>query len=239
MIGTQSYLRPSQGVPCYQWRTTYINKWSCSLSLLRIKFSLKTIRLPDFNGDLLVHCSLVHSAHIVSCRQWLGRKVCQSRCGVSSVAGFRIVGIAKSQLGAAERIGYEELGRYGIDESDYADVMTSPLRPGITDKHEEITSNVVSESEVEKDFDVKQKTNSEEIEDTQITESNDDANLECNDWCMYIILSNDKRKTYLGVTANVTRRYGFLSTRQNYCCTWVWVPCAPLGSTCIIIDVLI
>jgi hypothetical protein len=186
----------------------YSGAWPCSLSLIRIKVSLKTSRyVGGSNKEALVHYSLVHSPHLVSCREWLGRKVGQSRCGVSSTAGVIIVGNAKSQLWAAQKIGYEELGRYGIGESDYAIVMTSPQRPQSCDKYRKSTSNAVSESEGEKGFALKQKINPEETDDIQATESSENARVEGNDWCTYLLLSNDKRKTYLGVTANLSRRH--------------------------------
>ena len=59
----------------------------------------------------------------------------------------------------------------------------------------------------EEGFALKQKINLEKTEDIQATESSEDARVEGNDWCTYLILSNDKRKTYLGVTANLSRRY--------------------------------
>lgn len=203
MIKTQSYLRASQGAS--QWRTMCSGAWPCSLSLIRIKFSLNTSRyVGGSNKEARVHYSLVHSPHLVSCREWLGRKVGQSRCGVSSTAGVGIVGNAKSQVWAAQKIGYEELGRYGIGESDYAIVMTSPQRPQSCDKYGKSSSNAVFKGE--EGFALKQKINLEETEDIQATESSEDARVEGNDWCTYLILSNDKRKTYLGVTANLSRR---------------------------------
>lgn len=178
------------------------DEWYRSLSLIRIPCSLKTVNyLAGSNAEALVYCLLVHSPHFVSCREWLGRKVGQSRCGVSSAAGVRIIGSTKSQVGAAPNFSYEELGRYGIVETDYTDMMTSPQS---ADKHEKSSSNTVLKSKAENGFGLKHKINPEEI---HATERNDNDKVEGNDWCTYLILSNDKRKTYLGVTANPTRRY--------------------------------
>ena len=208
MIESQSYLRPSQEAPCYQWRILCSDKWSCSLSQLRIKSNLKTVScLAESNGEALVHRSFVHSPHSVYSREWLGRKVGQSRYGVSRAAEFTVVGNAKSQLGAAQEISYEELGRYGIDESDYIVVMTSPQRQQIPDEHEKSSSNANLKSKAENGFARKQKIDPEDTEDTQATESNDYALVDGHDWCTYLILSNDKRRTYMGVTAHLTRRY--------------------------------
>ncbi|KAG0620148.1 hypothetical protein M758_4G193000 [Ceratodon purpureus] len=204
MISTQSYLRPSQGASCYQLRAMFSAEWSRSLSLIRTDCSPKTVNyLGGSSGEAPVHCLSVGSRHLVSCREWLGRKVGQPRCGVSSAAGVRVGGSGKPQLGAAPKIKFEELGRYGIVEADYADVMISPQRPHSADKHEEGSSNTVSNSMAEDEFDRKRTRNPEEI---QATECSENDKVEGNDWCTYLILSADKRKTYLGVTANFTRR---------------------------------
>lgn len=173
----------------------------CSLSLVQIKFSLTA-----FNAKARVHSSLAHSPQLVSCREWLGRKLGQSRRRV----GVGIVGIARSQVGAASgteeehKISYEELGRYGIDESDYADSM----RAQVSDEHQTSSSKAVSKSKTQKrkaPYEVVDKTK-DDPEDSEDMEFTDDAEVEGNDWCTYLILSNDKLKTYLGVTANLTRR---------------------------------
>lgn len=158
------------------------NKWS--RSLVQIKFSS-------------VHSSLAHGPQLVS---WLGGKVGQSR--------HRVVGITKSQVGAASgteeehRISYEELGRYGIDESDYADSMNQ-----VADEHLQTSSSkAVKRQKRKAPYEVVDKTK-DDPEFSEDMEFTDDAEImEENDWCTYLILSNDKRKTYMGVTANLTRR---------------------------------
>jgi len=119
MILTQFYWRPSQQVP---WRAMCSNKWSCCLSLVQIKFSLTACSS--------VHTSLAHGPQLVSS---LGRKVSQSRRRVSG-----IVGITKSGTEEEHRIRYEELGRYGIDVSDYADMMTQ-----VSDEHQTSSSSKI------------------------------------------------------------------------------------------------
>lgn len=186
----------------------------CSLSLVQIKFSLTA-----FNAKARVHSSLAHSPQLVSCREWLGRKLGQSRRRV----GVGIVGIARSQVGAASgteeehKISYEELGRYGIDESDYADSM----RAQVSDEHQTSSSKAVSKSKTQKrkaPYEVVDKTK-DDPEDSEDMEFTDDAEVEGNDWCTYLILSNDKLKTYLGVTANLTRRFVlFFHLFRNVCC---------------------
>jgi len=161
------------------------NKWSCSLSLVQIKFSL--------TASTGVHTSLAHGPQLVS---WLGRTARQSRRRVSG-----IVGIAKSGTEEEHKISYEELGRYGIDESDYADLMTQ-----VSDEHQTSSSSKSKTQKRKAPYEVVDRTN-DDPEDSEDLEFVDDGEVEVKDWCTYLILSNDKRKTYLGVTANLTRRF--------------------------------
>jgi structure-specific endonuclease subunit SLX1 len=107
---------------------------------------------------------------------------------------------AASGTGTEEenRISYEELGRYGIDISDYADMMYQV-------SEEQSKSSSKSKKQKRKAaYEVVDRTR-DDPEDSDDLEFGDDGEVG-NDWCTYLILSHDKRKTYLGVTANLTRR---------------------------------
>jgi len=111
-----------------------------------------------------------------------------------------IVGITKSGTEEEHRIRYEELGRYGIDVSDYADMMTQ-----VSDEHQTSSSSKIKNQKRKAPYEVVDRTKYDP-EDSEDVEFVDDAEVDGSDWCTYLILSNDKRKTYLGVTAHLTRR---------------------------------
>lgn len=120
--------------------------------------------------------------------------------------------IANSQVGAASGTGtgteeesrisdYEELGRYGIDISDYADMMYQ-----VSEEQSKAAASSKSKKREKRKaaYEVVDRTR-DDPEDSDDLEFGDDGEVG-NDWCTYLILSHDKRKTYLGVTANLTRR---------------------------------
>lgn len=164
------------------------------------------------------HTSSPHSLQLVSCRAWLGTR----KVGVN-----KIVSQLRAASGTEEqhKLSYEELGRYGIDQSDYADWMTSPQRAQQQDSDEHHAS-LASKSKAQKrkaPYEVVDRTRDdpEDAEDLEEPGNNDDGEVEGNDWCTYLILSSDKRKTYLGATANLTRRCGSLLILCQKCCA-VW-----------------
>lgn len=144
-------------------------------------------------------------------------KVSLAKSDGSSAARARKASATQSRVGATagtdqEREsygkGYEELGRYGVDETDYDFVKlhsssslhcpSSPRQPTqISIETRKSASGVNRNSSS-----AKRKASS--VVATNDTE--EDMEAEGTDWCAYLLLSSDTRKTYVGVTSNVARR---------------------------------
>lgn len=220
MILAQTYLGPLRLNPCYEWRITGSNK----MSLVGLKCRFTCLNYyTECTGEGMVHCSSGHPPQLVSCGKWSRRNVSQPKCRMFSDAVVRAVGI--SQTEGENRCSHEELGRYGIDEFDYAGMRSPPQRPPIFDERDTSPAKTVAKIKAKKGVALKRKTvrktvsePKDGVEDTKGTEdpehtkgseaseNDESAEAEGNEWCVYLILSNDKRRTYMGATANITRR---------------------------------
>lgn len=175
----------------------------------------------DLKGESVV-CSLAPlTPQKLACKRSIahepiGGKISLAKSDGSSATRDRKVGATQSRVWATagtdqEREnygkGYEELGRYGVDETDYdfvklhsSSLLNSPSSPRQPTQLSIETRK--STSGVNRNSSAKRKASS--VVTTNDTEEDMDA--EGTDWCAYLLLSSDTRKTYVGVTSNVARR---------------------------------